>query len=95
MAFTGVVALLFIGPLVAFYKITKWLVSLVLHEDVRGKVVLITGASSGIGEVNLQFVDTFLWPTLRKSVMAACGLVYSLEPTHNLQPHSVVARDTL
>ena len=33
------------------YKLTTYLLGAVFPEDVAGKVVLITGASSGIGEV--------------------------------------------
>ena len=45
--------LLFCLPTIYFFRIAKrFLAFFFLKENVRGKVVLITGASSGIGEVN-------------------------------------------
>lgn len=45
------VVLLVMWPMLAFFKAFWSIVSSVLHEDMHRKVVLITGASSGIGEV--------------------------------------------
>ncbi|CAK9265012.1 unnamed protein product [Sphagnum jensenii] len=42
--------LLLLYPALTFVRFLKFLVSLLVFEDVRGKVILITGASSGIGE---------------------------------------------
>ncbi|CAI5509336.1 unnamed protein product [Closterium sp. Naga37s-1] len=42
--------LLFIAPLVAAMRFATWAFGLFFPEDVRGKVVVITGASSGIGQ---------------------------------------------
>lgn len=44
------VFLLFALPPLSIWKAFKWFAAWVTPEDVRGKVVLITGASSGIGE---------------------------------------------
>jgi hypothetical protein len=52
--FTGHAAaflLLLLYPALSFIRWIKFLVGLLVCEDVRGKVILITGASSGIGEV--------------------------------------------
>ena len=38
-------------PVLTFVKAFKWFVAWLTPENVRGKVVLIAGASSGIGEV--------------------------------------------
>jgi hypothetical protein len=43
--------LLLLYPALTFVRFLKFLVSLLVFEDVRGKVILITGASSGMGEV--------------------------------------------
>ncbi|GJP37535.1 hypothetical protein CLOM_g21935 [Closterium sp. NIES-68] len=42
--------LFFIAPLVAAMRFASWAYGLFFPEDVRGKVVIITGASSGIGQ---------------------------------------------
>ncbi|XP_024356964.1 11-beta-hydroxysteroid dehydrogenase isoform X1 [Physcomitrium patens] len=47
---SAAVTLLLVWPVLALYKTMMWWLSWVLYEDMRGKVVLITGASSGIGE---------------------------------------------
>jgi len=47
---SATLALLFALPVLGVVKSCKFLLSLVRCENVRGKVVLITGASSGIGE---------------------------------------------
>ncbi|KAJ7553392.1 hypothetical protein O6H91_06G096100 [Diphasiastrum complanatum] len=47
---TGIFFLVTTWPTLAFIKACQWLISFVFYEDVFGKVVLITGASSGIGE---------------------------------------------
>jgi hypothetical protein len=41
-------------PAYYVYKLTTYLLGAVFPEDVAGKVVLITGASSGIGEVRTR-----------------------------------------
>lgn len=43
-------------PAYYVYKLTTYLLGAVFPEDVAGKVVLITGASSGIGEVSTTYV---------------------------------------
>ena len=48
-------ALLVMGPALALFKAVTTVVSWVFYEDMQGKVVLITGASSGIGEVDFLF----------------------------------------
>eukprot|EP00897_Mesotaenium_endlicherianum_P008383 jgi/Mesen1/7573/ME000392S06839 len=47
---SGIISLFFITPLVFFLRQAYWALRLLFPEDVRGKVVVITGASSGIGE---------------------------------------------
>ncbi|CAM6049183.1 unnamed protein product, partial [Sphagnum compactum] len=42
--------LLLLYPALSFIRWIKFLIGLLVCEDVRGKVILITGASSGIGE---------------------------------------------
>ena len=44
--------LLLMSPMLVFFKALMAVSSWVFHEDMHGKVVLITGASSGIGEVS-------------------------------------------
>jgi NADPH:quinone reductase-like Zn-dependent oxidoreductase len=39
------------------WKLTTYLLGAVFPENVAGKVVLITGASSGIGEVLLKLIN--------------------------------------
>jgi hypothetical protein len=48
---TTAFVLLLLYPALSFIRWIKFLVGLLMCEDVRGKVILITGASSGIGEV--------------------------------------------
>ena len=45
-------------PAYYVYKVTTYLLGAVFPEDVAGKVVLITGASSGIGEVRTRTVPS-------------------------------------
>jgi len=47
---SAAVALLLMWPVLAFFKAVSAVVSWVFYEDMQGRVVLITGASSGIGE---------------------------------------------
>jgi hypothetical protein len=45
-------------PAYYVYKVTTYLLGAVFPENVAGKVVLITGASSGIGEVRTHAYGT-------------------------------------
>lgn len=46
----GIISLLFILPMYVFFKFASFTLRSMFSENVAGKVVLITGASSGIGE---------------------------------------------
>lgn len=48
----SIATMLFILPWYLFFKYILTIIKSVLSENVTGKAVLITGASSGIGEVN-------------------------------------------
>lgn len=47
----GIVFLLFATPIAAVVRSLSWIYRAIFPETVAGKVVIITGASSGIGEV--------------------------------------------
>ncbi|KAJ0709320.1 putative 11-beta-hydroxysteroid dehydrogenase [Helianthus annuus] len=50
-------ALFFLTPLYTFLKAFCYIYTSIYKEDVAGKVVLIVGASSGIGEVAVSFYN--------------------------------------
>ena len=49
---TTVLLLIFIAPALAAFRAAAWIFSLLFPSSIDGKVVIITGASSGIGRVN-------------------------------------------
>lgn len=50
---TSMVMLAFAWPALSFINACEWLYNTFYSEDMEDKVVIITGASSGIGEVKI------------------------------------------
>lgn len=48
---TALLFLLFTYPVIAFFQFWSFILRYIFPENLHGKVVLVTGASSGIGEV--------------------------------------------
>ena len=58
--FFGLSTLFFVlGPLLTVQRLVSRVFRSVFEENIRGKVVLITGASSGIGEVGIKIESVF------------------------------------
>lgn len=49
----SLVMLAFAWPALSFVNVCEWLYNTFYGEDMEDKVVIITGASSGIGEVKI------------------------------------------
>ncbi|KAG0558653.1 hypothetical protein KC19_10G043700 [Ceratodon purpureus] len=47
---SAALSLVLLWPLLTILDVFRWMFSWLVHENVRGKVILITGSSSGIGE---------------------------------------------
>ena len=50
-----VMLLAFAWPTLCFINACEWVYNSIYSENMEDKVVIITGASSGIGEVNFSF----------------------------------------
>lgn len=55
----SLVMLAFAWPALSFINVCEWLYNTLYSENMEDKVVIITGASSGIGEVLISFLSFF------------------------------------
>lgn len=56
LPFLSVILLIIVLPILLVYRIIKFCIRSAFPENLVGKVVIITGASSGIGEVKFNIL---------------------------------------
>jgi hypothetical protein len=65
----SMVMLAFAWPTLTFLRGVEWVLKTLTKEDMLGKVVVITGASSAIGEVLHTHTHTALHPLIDRSTV--------------------------